>query len=693
MNPGAGQTVAAALIVGSSLLAPAARAAAPAGDEVSEVVVTAAPYPVSIDSVATSVHILNREALDLAPPTGLGDLLSGLPGVRSTFYGPGASRPIIRGLSGPRVLVLQNGVGLVDASALSPDHAVASEPGEATRIEVLRGPSTLAYGGSAIGGVVNMIDDRVPTSRAQRDAEGRVSASYGTADDGYALNGGLKMGKGPFVIALDGVKRESQDYRAGGPAVSAALAASAGVPRDSSRKVENSAVALQAFGAGLSYVDDKGFVGASVKRTETEYGVPYAASVAGPDDEGPVEIRLRQTRVDVRGERAVELGPFDKVRASFGWANYHHAEIGVDTGEIGTRFLSKGGEGRLELVQANRGGWQGAVGLQGLARSYEAIGDEAFIPPSRIREAGAFILQRLDREGWGIEGGLRLDRRILRAGGLATRETSEAAEDAGIDWATAPGRRSFTNLSASAAVFVRPADKWFASLALTHNSRAPTETELYADGPHAGTGSYELGDPRLGREKASAVEASLRFAGERLHLEGHAYAVHYDGFIEEFPTGGTLDELPVYRFVQTDADFVGFEVEGSYKLWRDGARTLSAEAGADWVRATSDVGRPPRIPPYGLTGRLVWDDARVDAHIEVRRVGAQRRTAAYETPTDSYTQLNARIAFKPLRGSSLQLFVEGRNLTNAEAREHTSFLKDIAPLPGRGVRFGLAQNF
>src|SRR5262249_42929574 len=157
----------------------------------------------------------------------------------------------------------------------------------------------------------------------------------------------------------------------------------------------------------------KGFIGASVKRTETNYGVPYAASVVDPGDEGPVEIRLRQTRVDVRGERQVDFGPFDKVRASFGWANYHHAEVGADTGEVGTRFLSKGGEGRLELVQANRDGWQGAIGFQGLARSYEAIGDEAFIPPSRIREGGVFILQRFDRENWGIEGGFRIDQRRL----------------------------------------------------------------------------------------------------------------------------------------------------------------------------------------------------------------------------------------------------------------------------------------
>jgi len=676
----------AALIAGS--------ANAQSKEDLSELVVTAAPYPVSIDSVTTSVHILNRQALDLAPPTGLGDLLSGLPGVRSTFYGPGASRPIIRGLSGPRVLVLQNGVGLVDASTISPDHAVASDPGEASRIEVLRGPSALAYGGSAIGGVVNILDDRVPSTPAPH-LQGRLSGSYGTVDDGYALSGGLKAGPGPWVVALDAVKRESGDYHVGGPPVSKRLADADGLTRDLGKTVRNSGVDLEAYGAGLSYIGADGYLGASVKRTTTVYGVPYA-QVLGPVDpnaEGPVEIHLRQTRVDVRGEHTLNLGPFEKVRAAFGWADYEHAEIAADTGAIGTRFLSTGAEGRLELVQKERNGWQGAVGFQGLGRSFEAIGDEAFIPPSDIREWGVFTLQRLDKGAWGIEGGLRLDRRRVSAEGLSTREASEAAEELGLDWAAAPSRRVFTNVSGSAAAFVRPWKDWFASVSISHNSRAPTETELFADGPHAGTRTFEIGDPNLTREKVTSIEAGLRYTGDGLRLEGHGYVAKYSGFIEETPTGGQEDSLPIYRFTQQGANFVGFELEGSYRVWRDGERSLSLEAGADWVRGKTDAGPPPRIPPYSISGRIVFDSPRFEAHVETRRVGAQRRVADYELPTDGYTQVNARVAFTPVAGKALKLFVEGRNLTDTVAREHTSFLKDIAPLPGRNIRFGAAYSF
>lgn len=684
------------LIAGAALAQPARAAARPEA-EVAEVVVTAAPYAVSIDSVTTSVNILTRAQLDTAPPAGLGDMLSGLPGLRSTAYGPGASRPVIRGLSGPRVLILQNGVGLVDASALSPDHAVASEPSEAGRIEVLRGPSTLAYGGSGIGGVVNIIDDRVPSTPASNGVEGRASASYGTVDDGAATSVALKAGTGPWVVALDAVKRQSQDYRTPVNPVSDRLAAAEGLVPRTGRTQLNSGVDLTAYGAGVSYVGGDGFLGVSVKRTQTEYGVPFPQTVeAGPPDpgaEGPVEIRLKQTRVDIRGEHTVNLGPFDKARLSIGWADYRHAEIGADTGKVGTTFLSDGAEGRLELVQAERGGWQGAVGVQALGRSFNAIGDEAFVPPTKTREAGLFTLQRFDRQAWGVEGGLRIDKRMVSADGLATRPASPAADSYGIDWATAPTSRSFTNVSASGAIFFRPMTDWFASLSLSHNSRAPTEFELYADGPHPGTGAFEIGDPTLGKEKVTSVEATLRYTGGGSRIEGHLYTARYAGFIDEARTGDVEDGLPVYQFRQTGAEFVGAEFEGSRPLWRDGARSLSVEASYDWVRGKTDRGIPARIPPWSATGRLVWAGPRIDASMEVRHVASQDRVAAFELPTDAYTLVNARLAYKPLESSALKLFVEGRNLTDTEAREHASFLKDIAPMPGRNLRFGIAYSF
>ena len=688
---------AAAACAGSAAAdAPAAR------PTVSEVVVTAAPYAVSLDSATTSVDVVTRAQLDTAPPVGIGDLLAGMPGLRSTFYGPGASRPIIRGLSGPRVMILQNGVGQVDASALSPDHAVASEPSEASRIEVLRGPSTLAYGGSAIGGVVNILDDRVPSKIPANGLAGRLTGSAGSGDDSYAVSAGLTAGTGPWVVALDAVKRASDDYRVPVNPVSDRYAAAHGVNALDDDKVRNTDIHLETYGGGVSYVGADGFLGASVKRTTNRYGLPYAQVDGPPPEEGPVYIDLKQTRWDLRGEHGIDFGPFERVRLSAGYADYEHAEIGVADGEVGTRFLSKGGEGRLELVQKNRDGWQGAVGVQGLKRNFEAIGDEAFIPPVDIDELGVFVLQRLDRDAWGLEGGVRLDRRRLDAD-LAGRPTSEAAAGLGLDWASASARRSFTNFSASAAAYWRPAPAWFLSLAAAHNRRAPTEFELYSDGPHAGTGAYQVGDPNLKAERVNSLEATVRWTGERGRLEGHAYVARFKGFITETATGvfvgddGVPDpdgELPVLRFAASDPTFVGGELHGSYAVWRDGERSVSLEASADYVRASADGGGPPaRIPPYSVTGRAVWESPRVDASLEVRHVGAQDRLAAFELPTDSYTLVNAQASVRPFADKQLKLFVEGRNLGDVEAREHASFLKDIAPLPGRTFRAGASLEF
>jgi iron complex outermembrane receptor protein len=672
--------------------------------DVSGIVVTGAPYAVSLDSATTSVNIVSRAQLDVAPPVGIGDLLAGQPGLRSSAFGPGASRPIIRGLSGPRVMILQNGTGQVDASSISPDHAVASEPGGAQRIEVLRGPAALAYGGSAIGGVVNIIDDRIPTAKVE-GFTGRASGSYDTNNDGKAVSGALKAGFGPLVFAIDASKRKSSDYRVDTNPVSDRLAASEGLIALDDRRVKNSDVLVDAQGAGVSYVGDDGYVGVSIKKNSTVYGVPYAqvqqVGPADPDAEGPVAIHLHQTRYDFRGEHGLDFGPFEKVRFSVGYADYEHAEVERATGEVGTRFLSNGTEGRLEVVQGDRDGWQGAFGLQGLTRDFEAIGDEAFIPPVTIHETGVFALQRLDKEKWGLEGGLRLDRRDLNSA-LAGRPTSPVAASYGINWSGAENHPDFTNVSASAAVFVRPLDHLFLSISLSRNARAPTEFELFADGPHGGTGVYEIGDPTLKSEKVVTVEGTARWTAERGKAEFHLFAASYNGFIEEAYTGdrvgddGVIDpdgELPVVRFTQTDARFYGSELAGSYDLWTQGSKTLSLEGSADYVHGNANGSPIARIPPYSVTVGLNWSTPVFEAKAEVRHVGSQSRTTAFELPTSAYTLVNASASAKPFADKGVRLFVDANNLTGEEAREHVSFLKDVAPMPGRSLRAGVAYSF
>jgi iron complex outermembrane receptor protein len=650
----------------SFLSAAGAHAEAPADKTVSELVVTAAPYAVSLDSATTSVEVLKRDDLQTGPAGGLGDALAGLPGVRSSFFGPGASRPVIRGLSGPRVMVLTNGMGAIDASALSPDHQVATDPQEAERIEVLRGPSALAYGGSAIGGVVNIIDDRI-AKRVVTGLHGRISGASSSGDKGHSAAGGLKYGVGDWVVSVDAAHRESEDYRVPVPAMSASQYAAEGLdyPGEVAGTVFNTGVEVTNYGAGLTYVGKDGFLGVSAKRTETTYGVPG-------EEDAVVSIDLEQTRYDLQGEWDQALGPFSKIRLMAGYADYEHVEL--EDAVPGTLFLSDGWEGRLELVQAERDGWQGAVGVQGLKRNFDAIGEEALVPRTKITEAGIFTLQRLDREGWGVEGGLRLDTRKLDS---------------------LRGSRDFTNVSASFGAFLRPADGWFLALSGSRTSRAPTEEELFADGPHPATRTYEIGQATLKREVSYTLDATVHYNAGPWTSDLHAFGARYDGFIDQLPSG--LDDadsgLPIFIFTQTKATFWGGELEAAYRLWEQDDRQLRLEAAADYVHGDTDLGAPARIPPWSVTGRVVYEGGWWDGEAEVRHVAEQDRVADFEPATDGYTLLNAKVTFRPLPNRDFKLFLDGRNLTDVEAREHASFLKDFAPLPGRSLRFGMGYSF
>lgn len=659
-------TASAFLVAASAAQAAVEDGSEPGHKDLDEVVVTAAPYVVSMDSTTTSVNVVKREALDLSPGSGLGDVLSNLPGVRSSFFGPGASRPVIRGLSGARVLVLANGVGQIDASGLSPDHQVASDPQEAERIEVLRGPSALAYGGSAIGGIVNVIDERI-ASKYREGVHGRALGVYSTGDEGKMASAQLSAGfAGGWTVTLDGVHRRSDDYDVPVDPVSRRLARAEGLPtpgRERTR-VPNSYSDLDAFGGGLSYVGEGGWGGVSIKRTESDYGVP---------SEEDVFIDLKQTRIDTRGGFDVDWGPFGQVKFAGGYADYKHTEF--EGPEAGTTFLSKGEEGRIELVQKDRDGWQGAFGVQALHRAFDAIGDEALIPKTDIDEIGLFTLQRLDKDSWGVEGGVRVDQRKLDS---------------------VRGDRSFTNLSASVGAFARPAEGVFLGLALSRTSRAPTEEELFSLGAHPATAAFEIGDATLGKEISYSLDATLHYEGGAWTLDLHGFYVDYDNFIDIVPTGELDDDsgFRVFRFQQSGARFYGTEAEVSYEAWRDGEKSFHVEGAFDYVHGTTDAGPAARIPPWSATARAVYETPAWTGTVEVHRVGKQDRIADFELPTSGYTTLDASLVLRPFEAQrGLKVFVDGHNLTNVEAREHASFLKDIAPLPGRTFRLGVGYTF
>ncbi|WP_313445889.1 TonB-dependent receptor domain-containing protein [Brevundimonas sp.] len=662
---------------GSTILAGAAAAqsAPQAPAELGDIIVTGAPYGISQRASVIATDVVDEQTLATAPAASLGDMLSGRPGIRSTDFAPGASRPVIRGLSGPRVQVLTNGIGLIDASSVSPDHAVATDPAEANRIEIIRGPATLVYGGSAIGGVVNVLDDRIPTEISEGGVSGVVSTQASSVDDGRSAFGRVTVGSGNFAFNVDGVKRKTDDYDIPAPAISARHAAAEGLAREDTGTQPNSYTDLEAWGVGGSYIGDKGFAGVSYKNTDSEYGTVAEESVF---------IKLNQKRWDARGEYRFDSGPFSALRGSYGHADYTHTEFEA-VGEPGTIFNSDGWEGRADLVQRERNGWNGAVGVQALSRNFEAIGEEAFVPSVKIDELGFYTVQRLDLGNHGFEGGLRYDRRELS--GTPIGGASEVT-------------REFDNWSASAAAFIRPTTGLFLGLSLAHNERAPSEVELFADGVHIATAAYETGDLTLNSEKVTTLEGTAHYDRGRFTGDLHVYHSWYNGFIDERPTGDQFyfeeeDEFfPIYRFVQTDAKFYGFELEGAYALWQDGDRKLSLEGAADYVHAQTDLGPAARIPPYSVTGRLAWTSTKFDASAEVRHVGEQDRVAnAFELPTDDYTLVNASVAVRPFAQQNVTLFAEARNLTDEEAREHVSFLKDIAPLPGRNLRVGVAYRF
>ncbi|NJC40920.1 iron complex outermembrane receptor protein [Brevundimonas alba] len=639
---------------------------------VDDVIVTGTPFGIGQRATTIATSVLDEEALAVAPAASLGDLLSGLPGLRSTSFAPGASRPVIRGLTGPRVQVLTNGVGLIDASSVSPDHQVATDPAESNRIEVVRGPATLAYGGSAIGGVINILDGRVPEEQPDGGLDGALSAQTSTVDQGASFAAHADVGLGRFVLHVDGLKKDADDYDIPSPPISQRLSDATGVPRDGTGTQSNSFSELEAWDIGGSFVADSGFAGVSYKETDSTYGV-----VAEED----VFIQLEQQRFDARGEYRFGAGPFRAIRGSYGQADYTHTEFEA-VGVPGTTFASDGHEARLDLIQRDRGGWNGAVGAQTLSREFSAVGDEAYIPASKIEEAGVYTVQRLDRTGYGFEGGLRYDRRTLTATPLGTTTGVE---------------RAFDNWSASAAAFIRPSRDLFLGLSLARNERAPSEVELFADGLHIATGAYETGDPTLESEKVTTLEGTVHLDRGALRGDLHVYASKYDGFIDARDTGSVFvdggESFPIFQYVQTGADFRGFEAQLAYDVWTSGDRVVTLEGAADHVDADTDLGPAARIPPWSLTGRVHYASRPVDLSLEVRRVGEQDDVAAFELPTDGYTMVNLFGAWRPFADRNVTLFAEGRNLGDVEAREHASFLKDIAPQPGRNLRVGVNYRF
>jgi iron complex outermembrane recepter protein len=677
--------------IGVLAAAPAAMAQESGTRSAEDEVVITAPLEGSRIESLQGAAVLDRDAVTDNLVGGLGETVANLPGVASSFFGAGASRPVIRGLGDDRVRVLENGIGSIDAASASPDHAPTADGLDAERIEVLRGAAALAYGGNAIGGVINVIDQSIPTRAPENGYAVDGLASYSTVDDGRQGALGFTAATGPLVLRLDVGARETDNYEIPGFARSAAARAADPVaPGDTEVQGEapNSFTSVRSYAGGASLVRDWGFAGVAVKRYDTEYGLP-------PEEAGSTiggRIELEQTRVETRGDIKVNLGLIDRIDFGAQYSDYTHTEF-EDTGDPGTIFNNTGYEARIEAHHGGLGGQlKGAFGLQFTDTDFEAIGDEAFITATTTQDIGVFAIERWDLGGWGLEGGARFERRAL-------------------DNALA-GDADFDTFSASLGTFVRPANNWFLGATLARTQRAPTAIELFADGPHVATAAYEIGDSTLEEETALSFETSLRYTTDKVQFEASVYRAAFDDYIALVPNGLVFVEstetfedpalvapgeetLPVFTFVARDATFTGGEISLAGELFDIGAWTIRGDAAADYVRAEFDGGGAlPRIPSRTVTLGLEGEAGAFTTRLEAVDVAKQDRVAAFETPTDGYTLINARLTWRPFEDDkNLRITLDGRNLTDEEAREHVSFLKDVLPRTGRSVRLALTADF
>ncbi|HEV2817707.1 MAG TPA: TonB-dependent receptor [Allosphingosinicella sp.] len=628
----------------------------------------------------TSVVTGDELTRDVRPT--IGDSLAHQPGVSATSFGPNASRPVLRGFQGERIRVMTDGIGSLDVSNTSVDHAVAINPLTADRIEVLRGPSALLFGSSAIGGVVNVIDARIPRRVPSDPVHIEGLATYGSAAGERSGNLLVDVPLGSaFVVHVDGNYSKTDDLRTGGFLLSPALRRQAEASPDPNiqalaglrGRMPNSQGRSWDVAAGAAWIRGDNNVGFSISRLDSLYGIPIRFSLDPAVEAEEVRIDLEQTRVDGRAEIDTGNGFIDSVRLRGGYSDYQHSEID-DTGAVGTTFFNTGYEARLEAVQTTRHGWGGGFGAQYYHRSLETIGDEKSLPPNRTSQLGLFALENYASGLWRAEAGVRYEHQSVDA-------------DADAIIGNPALSRSFDALSGSVGAAYGTQRIRF-GVNLSHTERAPSAEELYVNGPHPGTQAFEIGDPDLRKETSNGIELTLRGSGDGYSFGASAYQIWFSHYIYEQATGAIQDDLPVFQYLQADARYRGFEVEGSVRLARIGGVTLNADALADYVRATiQSQGPAPRIPPLRLLGGLEAQSERVNGRIEVEWVDHQNRLAAFETPTDGYTMVNASLSIHPFGGNNRSsIILSANNIFDVQARRHASFLKDFAPLAGRDLR-------
>lgn len=647
---------------------------------VTTVVISASPLGLISGDMISPVTALDGNELMRLRESTLGETLGSQRGISSSHFGAGASRPIIRGMDGPRVKILSDGAEVQDASTISPDHAVGFEPLLAERIEVVRGPSALAFGGGAVGGVVNVLDRKIPTAMPAAPVEGSVELRGNSAAGERAGAFEVTGAAGNLALHAEGVKRKADDYRVG-----------KGWPEGS--KVNGSYRDSESGSAGLSWIGERGYLGVAFTNERADYGIPgHEEEFAGchPEDgvlhcgehgeEGEDDhahgagvipaVKLESKRWDLRGELKAPFAGVRKVRLRASSTRYRHDEM--EEGEILTTFSSKGHDARLEFEHEPVGAMRGVVGLQSTRRDFSATGEESYLSPSLTRKQAVFITEEYRAGDWRFEGAARHEWQDIDVDNPAYAGTSASGTSvsAGAVWRFAPQYSLRTSVS--------------------HSHRLPTAEELYADGVHLATSTYEIGNPALGKETSRNADLTLRkFGGKTTFSLGI-----YRNRVKNFIYANTLDEhegFQLIQYAQRGAIFTGIDAEVKHKF----SPNWNATVYGDSVRAHFDGGgNLPRIPAQRVGVKLDGEWNAWHGFVEFYRVRGQDRLAAFETATPGYNMLNLGTHINTrVGGVPVQFFARLNNLNDSLAYSHSSFIKWSAPLTGRSMTAGLRMSF
>jgi iron complex outermembrane receptor protein len=654
--------------------------------DIEEIIVEATALPRTVEQLAQPVSVLSGEELANKMAPSLGEILATELGVSSTYFGPVASRPVIRGQFGERVRVLTNGLDSLDASALSEDHQTSVEGILAERVEIVRGPATLLYGSGAAGGLVNVVDNRIVEEPLETPFSGKVAVNASTAIGEEAGAGLLKFGNDSFALHIDYFRRETDDVEIPGFVESAVLRRledTEGVVAAEARgKIDNSASSTDGGALAATWFGNSGFVGLSASSFNSEYDVPgshgHEQEPPAPGAEEEVRIDLQQTRYDMNGEMALP-GPFDSLRFRLASNEYDHTEF--EGAEVGTMYRTDGLDARIEARHKQLGRLEGAIGVQYKRIDFTAIGDEAFVPPSDTTRTSFFVFEEYPvSASLVLQGSLRAESQTIDGTSLAIDYD---------DFAFGGALGAIWTLSETVTLAAR--------LSLTE--RHPNSTELYADGEHVAVQRFERGSVTIGsgildKEVSHNIDLTLRGNSDRVDWTLTVFNNDVDDYIVLAPTSDVVNDLQVFEYGQVDARLRGFEAEARIELldWKNGH--LHARLFGDYVRGEEKASGDylPRLTPlrYGIGLHLTTGALEFSA--EAATYDEQTRTAPNELPTDGYTLVGATLSCA-LDNDRLYLFLRGSNLGNEDARQHTSPLKDSVPLPGRSLHAGLRFAF